>query len=231
MKFVSIILVLLISACTSTERTKPVIEKPPTLSELLTTAHKQLKASTPELALKTLLDAKQQCDDKYNESENKIFLHRSSDERFFYLLQASFEEIPTSVQAGPCGEISYLLGYTYIELGDINNAEIYVLQAAEYSPVNAAYLAELGYISQTKGDFQQALSFFERAEENAESFSPKHSKQQEFARAKRGVGFNLIELGKLEEAKIKFNEALQINPSDQIAISELTYIAQLQAQN
>ena len=34
--------------------------------------------------------------------------------------------------------------------------------------------------------------------------------------------------GKLEEAKIKFNECLDINPEDKTAIAELAYIKQLE---
>jgi Tfp pilus assembly protein PilF len=228
MKFVSIFFVLLLSACVSTEQTQPVSKAPATLSELLATGYQQLKDSSPDSALQTLLEAQQQCMEEHNTSDNKTFIHRTSEERFFYLLQASFEEVATSVESGPCAEISYLLGYTYLELDDINNAQRYVTKATEYSPVNAAYLSELAHIHQSNGEFQQAINLYRQAEDGAQNFSPSHLKQEELARAKRGIGFNLIELGKLDEAKTKFNEVLQVNPNDQKAKNELKYIESLE---
>lgn len=224
MKCISIFLVLFLSACASNKNTQPIIKAPPTLSDMLASAHQQLEVSKPKSALTTLLNANQQCIEKQNVSDTKTFIHRTSDERFFYLLQASFEQVATSVETGPCADISYLLGYTYLELDDIDNAQDYLTHAVEYSPVNATYLAELGYIYQAKGEYERALKLYTQAEENAQAFSPPHLKTEELTRAKRGIGYCLIELGLLDEAEAKLAEVIKLNPGDVKALSELNYI-------
>ncbi len=77
---------------------------------------------------------------------------------------------------------------------------------------------------QTKKDWKKALDTFQESEQNVEAYSPPDLKLQELSRAKRGVGFALIELGKLDEAEKKFNECLEINKNDKTALNELKYI-------
>ncbi|RUO76348.1 hypothetical protein [Pseudidiomarina taiwanensis] len=51
----------------------------------------------------------------------------------------------------------------------------------------------------------------------------------EFLRAKRGIGYSLIEMNNLSEAEQIYLEVLEINPDDEAAQNELEYIRQLRA--
>src|SRR5262249_33450357 len=74
------------------------------------------------------------------------------------------------------------------------------------------------------------LAAFQAAEAAAREFSPAEVRTRELSRSMRGVGFVMIELGKLDEAERKFREALQLDPADAGAARELQYIEKLRAE-
>lgn len=126
---------------------------------------------------------------------------------------------------GPvCSEALYLRGYASLDLGEVELAEKYLKRAIDMAPVNSKYLSELGHIYHAKKDWTNALAIFIKAEEAANTYAPPQLKSTELPRAKRGVGFSLIELGKLDEAEAKFKECLKIDKNDEGALRELKYI-------
>jgi len=101
-------------------------------------------------------------------------------------------------------------------------------KAIAWSPQNSMYLAELGNLYQLKKNWQQSLEYFKQAEDAAE-LSPDNVRTLELLRAKRGVGYNLTELGQLNDAEKKYRECLAIDKNDKKSKDELTYIKQLKS--
>lgn len=167
------------------------------------------------------------CEERYNNSEQKTYASRGMTETLLYTIQASAAGISAIVTDTLCSDSFYLKGYASLDLGRLKDAEKWVTKAIEMAPANARYQSELGHIYHIKKDWEAALKAFEKAEKHAESFSPENVKNSELARAKRGVGFSLIELGRLSEAEEKFKACLEINPNDEMALRELKYIDQL----
>ncbi len=99
------------------------------------------------------------------------------------------------------------------------------------APVNAMYLSALGHIYQVRRDWAVAIDYFSRAEDAAQTYSPEAVRVSEFMHAKRGLGFNLIQLGKLNEAEVKYQECLAIDVTDKGALNELEYIKILRAKH
>lgn len=120
----------------------------------------------------------------------------------------------------------YLKAYAYIDLGDLENAKIYLNKALVLAPKNARYLSELGHIYQTEKNWSQAKATFTQAVEAAESFSPDPIKQFELVRA---ISFALVEAGHLTEAETILKECLAIDPKDSKTQSELKYVRSLMA--
>lgn len=167
------------------------------------------------------------CDDQYH-SAKKVYASRSTEETLYYLLLAAKDHQEAIAVASNCADALYIKSYTSLELGLIDEALALINRAITMAPVNAQYLSELGHIYHVKQDWQHALQQFVKAEA-ATQYSPPALKSQELSRAKRGVGFSLIELGRLNEAEQKFKECLLINPDDQAAINELAYIKKRRA--
>ncbi|MEZ5757508.1 MAG: tetratricopeptide repeat protein [Emcibacteraceae bacterium] len=120
----------------------------------------------------------------------------------------------------------YLEGYINISLGRMSAAKKALNQALTLSPNNSLFSSELGHIYQSEKRYIEALEIFEKSVKDAD-LSPEEIKITEKGRALRGAGYSLIELNRLDEAEVKYNEALKINPDDKSSSNELRYISGL----
>lgn len=166
-----------------------------------------------------------QCD--FGDETRRVYASRSINDTIYYMALAAVAGQEAEAVDSLCSEALYLKGYAKLDMGRVDEAEEYVRKAIDMAPVNAVYLSELGHIYQIKRDMKTALDIFRQAEEAADSFSPDDVNVQELGRAKRGVGYSLIELGELDAAEQKFRECLELNDDDQGARNELKYIDQL----
>jgi tetratricopeptide (TPR) repeat protein len=122
----------------------------------------------------------------------------------------------------------FLKGFTLIDLGRGAEAEPFLRRATELAPDNAHYLNEYAEWYKSARDWDKSYALFARAAElgpqQAEDVRAKRT-----ARALRGMGFNLIEMGKLDEAEAKMKESLVVEPGNEGAKNELAYIKQERA--
>ncbi|MDH5434287.1 MAG: tetratricopeptide repeat protein [Gammaproteobacteria bacterium] len=167
------------------------------------------------------------CKEQYGNGEQAVFAARTPTESLYYMLIATAESKNAVVIASTCADALYLKGYSVLELDKTELAQSLLERAVALSPNNSLYLSELGHILHAKKSWQEALDVFIRSESAAKTYSPDDVKEQELTRAMRGVGYSLIELGRLDEAEKKYNECLKINKNDEAAKQELIYIKQL----
>lgn len=199
---------------------------------LLSAGAEQLSQRAPGKAINDYFNGVlEYCDKEQEKTDQQIYAARSSDEALFYLLGAAAESKAARVDDPLCADAHYLKGYALIEIGNIDFAQEQIEMALAMSPANARYLSELAHIHQYHHQWSKAMDIFEKAEGYAETFTPEDLRSTELSRAKRGVGFSLIELGRLDEAEKKFRECLEINKDDKSAIRELKYIEKLRASN
>ncbi len=90
-------------------------------------------------------------------------------------------------------------------------------------PYHVRMRNELGYLEQSAGQSERALETFRLAELAAQDPTDAEGRAS-LTRAMRGVGFALIELDRLDEAEAKFRAVLRIDPDDEKAKHELSYI-------
>ena len=99
-----------------------------------------------------------------------------------------------------------------------------LFEIEKLAPVSAQTLAEIGYVLNQLGKFNEALSLYQKAHD----LSIKYTSQRPFqASALRGMGFSLIELERLDEAERVFKESLELEPMSRVASNELKYIQSL----
>lgn len=171
------------------------------------------------------------CAKKFGGGNTRYYSARTATESMFYTVKAMADGENAKVLSVPCGMAHYLAAYANIDLGNVAAAEKNLQSALAWSPVNPQYQSELAHLMQIRRDWNEALRLFSDAEDNAEAFSPDEARNTELTRAKRGIGFTLIELGRLEEAEVKFKECLEIDPNDEKAKHELAYLKQLAKKN
>jgi Flp pilus assembly protein TadD len=119
----------------------------------------------------------------------------------------------------------FLKGFALIDLDRSDEAGPLLEQALAMAPMNAQFLAELGEWHKVRREWDTAYSLFERAAAGAE-LSTDAVKLGHKTRALRGMGFVLIEQGKLDEAERLFRQCLELDPNDDHAKNELEYIRQ-----
>ena len=119
-------------------------------------------------------------------------------------------------------------GFALIDLGRRAEAEPFLRRATELAPTDAHYLNEYAEWWKIERQWQKSYDLFARAaalagEQPAEDRAPIH------ARSMRGMGFNLIELGRLDDAERLFLDSLKVEPDSPAALNELKYIAEQRA--
>lgn len=162
---------------------------------------------------------------KYAGLDQHIYCPRTEDEGQQYLADAlgdarnrgiMLADMPTWAYA------YYYKGYALIDLRRIGEARHALGQALELAPRNAQFLAELAATYQNE-DPGHMLEIARQAAD-ATRFSPPELRQDELGRALRGQGYALIELKRWDEAEKTYRQALQLDPGDSHARSELDYV-------
>ena len=158
----------------------------------------------------------------------RIMSARSSAETLMYALEGATENRETVV-VGPTWSMAvFLKGFALIDLGRADEAKPLLEKAVEMAPMNSQFLAELGEWHKGRRQWTEAYALFERAAD-ATGISPEALQRAEKGRALRGMGFVLIEQGRLGEAEKVFRKCLKLDPNDQSAKNELQYIREQRA--
>lgn len=173
----------------------------------------------------------------YGKSQHKIYCARSSTETLAYLVTAAAAmnkgEFDKGKKDAIClsstwADAFYIKGYALQELRRMAQAKVALKRAVEFSPQHSQYLSELGSLYVLEKNWSEAMKTFRAAEDNA-AISPDDVRSDELGRARRGIGYVLVELGKLDEAEKKYQQCLADNPKDSRAAEELEYVRNLKA--
>lgn len=123
----------------------------------------------------------------------------------FRLAQAEYEK---ALQENPKDPVVYNdLGYMHYRRGRFDEAETNLRQAVALNPKYARAWINLGLTLGQKGNFDASLAAFEKAVSPAEAYS--------------NLAFVYLSLGKREEAKQAYREALKREPDLRVARANL----------
>jgi len=115
----------------------------------------------------------------------------------------------------------HLKGWIASELQDWDTArELFGRQAA-CRPFDPGAYAEIGYVLNKTRQSQTAYETYRRAYEIAVRYAASKS---ESARALRGMGCAMIDMGDLDRATDLYQRSLRIEPDNDVALHELRYI-------
>jgi tetratricopeptide (TPR) repeat protein len=131
------------------------------------------------------------------------------------------------VEGGWCIAL-WAKGFALIDLDRLDAAVPFLERAVAMAPFHPHYLSELGYAYQTQKHWQLSYDHYARAAEWATRESGERQKKS-LRRAWFGMAYDLIELGRLDEAEALFRKCLELVPNDQKVRDELDYIAEQRA--
>lgn len=166
---------------------------------------------------------------RWGQSERRVYCSRTQVETILYLGQALQQHKDAIALAQVWAEAYKLKAYALVELGREPEARAALDKALELSPQNAMYLEELGAMYEREKNWPKALETFQHAEVAAKTFSPPQGKDDELARAWRGIAFVYVEQGRLDDAEQLYLRCLELNKDDQRASNELRYVHDLRA--
>ncbi|MGH8106395.1 MAG: tetratricopeptide repeat protein [Arenimonas sp.] len=126
-----------------------------------------------------------------------------------------------------CPKAYKMAAFLYIEKEDNQAALSYLDKAMKLAPYWAEPYTELAFIHKQTKDYKSAKAAFEKAIELADKYpSSAHVKPL----ALRGLGIVLVDLEDLDAAKAALNASLVLEPNNKLALSELEYIRQVEAE-
>ncbi len=197
-------------------------------AEALVDGRRLMESGDPAEAIREYFDrVLSEFDAAYGVNEMRYYCSRGPEETLLYLLTAAGNEQSAAVLSPTWADAHFMKGYALVEIGHLSEARSSIERAIALSPENSGYLSELGHIYQLLKDWPKALEYFRKAEQSAEAFSPTSVKAFELGVARRGMGYVLVELGRLDEAEDKYLQCLAADPNDVTARNELEYVRSL----
>jgi tetratricopeptide (TPR) repeat protein len=206
----------------------------PEMAKMLKEAQALAKARKSQAAIAKCDKIIAACKAQYGSGREKVYCAHTSAETLGYLLMSaagnSQGKGPGSarVVSSTWSDAYYVKGYALIDLGKKGEAKTALQQAVALSPWYSQYLNELGHVYQSEKNWAKAMDVFKLAEDQA-ALSPDEIKSYELGRARRGLAYVLVELGKLEAAEKKYRQCLATDPNDASAARELEYVRGLRA--
>jgi tetratricopeptide (TPR) repeat protein len=203
-------------------------DKDPQTLNLLQEARTLIDGKKPQAAIEKCEKVIALFKAHYANTMEKIYCARTSAESLGYLLKAAADKQNAIALSSTWADAYFMKGYAMQELGRAADAKSAVQQAVALSPWSPRYLSELGNIYELEKNWAKAKEAFETAEDQA-PLAPDDVKAEELGRARRGIAYVLVELGKLDEAEKKYQQCLKDNPNDTKAAAELEYVRGLKA--
>lgn len=169
-------------------------------------------------------------DKLYAGEKRKIYCAHDQRQALFYMAQAAAAKREAmAIDPGWCIAL-WARGFALIDLQQVDAAVPFLERAVALSPSHAHYLSELGYAYQTQKKWQLSYDLYSRAAAGAE-FEQGDQRKKSLRRAWFGMGYDLVELGRLDEAEKLFEQCLELFPDDAKVKSELQYIREQRAKN
>jgi tetratricopeptide (TPR) repeat protein len=220
---------LLISASVGSAATSSADpDKDPQMASLLQEARRLIDHKKPAAAIERCDKVITAFKARYGNSKQKVTCGRTSAEVLGSLLQAAAEKNNAIALSSTWADAYYMKAYALQDLGRLPEAKSNVQLALAMSPFNSQYRSELGEIYQLEKNWAKAKQEFGEAEDNAK-LAPEESKAAELGRARRGLAYVFVELGKLDEAEKKYQQCLAADSNDMRAKRELEYVRGLKA--
>jgi len=166
---------------------------------------------------------------RYAGETRKIYCGSNQQETLLYLLGAAAEKKSAIVIGEGWCTALFLKGFILDDRRRFDEATLFLERVTAMAPHDAHYLNELGYAYQQRRNWTASDDAYRRADENAAYDAA--SLKKERGRAWRGLGYNYVEEGKLDEAEALYRKCLELDPADTKAQGELRYIAEQRARH
>ncbi len=131
------------------------------------------------------------------------------------------------VEGGWCIAL-WAKGFAMIDLKQLDGSVLFLERAVTMAPLHPHYLSELGYAYQAQKQWQKSYDLYARAADAAKREGGERQKKS-LRRAWFGMAYDLVELGRLDEAEAVYRKCLELTPDDKQVKDELQYVIEQRA--
>ncbi|MFT3762594.1 MAG: tetratricopeptide repeat protein [Pseudoxanthomonas sp.] len=173
---------------------------------------------------------------KYADPETRYYCPNTPAETLAYLVGAAAEsdrgesKFKQTLAVAPTWAYAYYYkAYALLDLDRVEQAQPFLEKALHLAPMNPMFLSELGHLRRMRTDWEGSLAAYADSLDATATASTDEARKLDQARALRGQGYALIELGRLDEAKAKYRKSLKLDPGSSVAKGELEYLDKLKS--
>jgi tetratricopeptide (TPR) repeat protein len=164
----------------------------------------------------------------YASEKRRIYCAETPKETLLYMGAAgSAKQEAVAVSSDWCIAL-WAKGFALIDMQQLDAGVPFLERAVALAPSHAHYLSELGYAYQSQKKWQLSYDLYARAAAGAE-LEDGDLRKKSLRRAWFGMAFNLVELGRLEEAEKLLVKCLEVAPDDQKVKDELQFVREQRA--
>lgn len=169
----------------------------------------------------------------YAGEKRQIFCGMNQNETVAYMLSAAADATKgkaknpngaVAAEAGWCTAL-WAKGFALIDLKRLDEGLPFLERSAAMAPSHAHYVSELAYAYQAQGKWQLSYDTYVRAVDSVGLVEAEADKTRELRRSWWGMSYDLVELGRWDEAEAMLHKTLKLVPDDERAKHELEYIA------
>jgi tetratricopeptide (TPR) repeat protein len=187
-------------------------------------ASRLIKDGKPAEAITILDGVISDSERRYAGEKRLVFAARFPPEALMYAMLGAQQNKEAIVLDETWPTAHFLKGFALIDLQRADDAKPHFDKAIQLSPSNPQFLAERGEWFKSRKEWANAYADFESALGGAGLSEDEQLNKAEKGRAIRGMAFVRIEQGQLKEAEKLLKQALKIDPNDEHAKHELSYI-------
>lgn len=185
-------------------------------------AFSAIEAGDAARALATVEPVVASFEKEYSGEKRQIFCSQTAEQDGYYLATAAGHTDTVRLVASTWCEALYVKAFALVDLDRLDDAQSAFERLVAFAPKHARYLNELAYVLLKKKDWRHSIQAYATAEAAA-SFTPER-RDYERCVSFRGIGYDLVELGRLDEAEAAYRKCLAITPDEPKSLGEIEYI-------
>jgi tetratricopeptide (TPR) repeat protein len=184
-------------------------------------AFSAIQAGDPAHALSMIDPVVASFEKDFAGEKRHVYCSQTAEQEGYYLTTAGGTGAVRLVPSTWC-EALYVKAFALVDLDRLDDAQSTFERLITFAPKHSRYLNELAYVFLKKREWQRSIDAYTNAEAAA-SFTPDR-RDYERCVSFRGIGYDLVELGRLDDAEAAYRKCLAIIPDEPKSLGEIEYI-------
>lgn len=184
-------------------------------------AFSAIQAGNPAQALSMVDPLVASFEKDFAGEKRHVYCSQTAEQEGYYLTTAGGTGAVRLVPSTWC-EALYVKAFALVDLDRLDDAQSTFERLITFAPKHSRYLNELAYVFLKKKEWQRSIDAYTNAEAAA-SFTPGR-RDYERCVSFRGIGYDLVELGRLDDAEAAYRKCLAIIPDEPKSLGEIEYI-------